>query len=168
MRLRRLSLMQLWVAGACAGSNVSPPPGHPAAPPLPPDVAPAAWTLGETEARLREVIPRLSTTAPHRRIVTTYYASDHAAAELLADWFRGRESVAAVTVRESVGRTHVQGGGTTYAGAVRIAEQQWWELVVDGPAGALNAGDIGAWLQLLRAVPADARWRLGPSDVAEP
>jgi hypothetical protein len=100
--------------------------------------------------------------------VTTYYASDHTAADLLADWFRRREDVAAVTVRETVGDTQAQGGGTTYAGAVRIAQQQWWELVVDGPAGALKARDIGAWLELLRAVPADARWRLGPSDVAEP
>jgi hypothetical protein len=90
------------------------------------------------------------------------------AAELLADWFRGQAGVAAVTLRESDGRTRVWGTGTTQAGAVRIAEQQWWELLVESPATVLSAGEVTGWLQLLRTVPADARWRLGPSDVAVP
>jgi hypothetical protein len=160
-------LLLLWVSSACAGGSVSPPLGQPA-PSLSSAAVPAAWTLHETEAALRRSIARRSAHPSDRRITTMYYVSDQAAAHQLSYWFRGRDGVGAVTRREGGSQTQVAGGGTGQAGAVRIAEQQWWELAVDSPVGWLGNREVSAWLRLLRAVPADIRWRLGPSDVEEP
>ncbi len=162
-----ISPLLFWVNAACAGGSTAPPLGQPAAPSLTSAAAPTAWTLGETDAALREAIERRSAAHSDRRLTTTYYVSDQAAADQLAEWFRDRQEVAAVTLRQGGSRTHVRGGGTGQAGAVRITEEQWWELAVAGPPGPLADGDASSWLRLLRAVPFDIRWRLGPSDVAE-
>jgi hypothetical protein len=163
-----LSLLLFWVGAACATGSTSPPLGQPPAPYLTSAGEPTAWTLGETDAALRRAIERGAADHSDRRITTTYYVGDQVAAEQLADWFRGRQGVAAVTLRDGGSRTHARGGGTEQAGAVSIAEQQWWELAVAGPPGPLAEGDVSGWLLLLRAVPTDIRWRLGPSDVAAP
>jgi hypothetical protein len=97
-----------------------------------------------------------------------YYVNDRTAVDLLTDWFRRQERVAAVRLHESVNRTRAQGAGSPEAGAVYVAEDEWWELEVESPIKSLGPDDVTAWVQLLRAVPADARWRLGPSIVVRP
>jgi hypothetical protein len=100
--------------------------------------------------------------------VTVYYVTDRAAIDLLTDRFRRQEGVADVRLHESVSRTWAQGAGSREAGAVYIAEDEWWELEVESPIKGLGPDDVTAWVQLLRAVPDDARWRLGPSIVSRP
>lgn len=167
MRLTRISL-QLWVITACTGGVASPPPGQPSPRQSPPAAAPEATTLEETEVQLREEIARSTPMQRHRSFVTVYYVNDRTAADLLTDWFRRQEGVAAVRLHESASRTRVQGVASRAGGAVNIAEEEWWELEVESPTRALEASDVTAWVRLLRAVPADARWRLGPSIMAKP
>jgi hypothetical protein len=57
------------------------------------------------------------------------------------------------------------GAGNREAGAVYLAEETWWELVIESLPKELGPGDVAAWIRLLQGVPADTRWRLGPSIV---
>jgi short subunit dehydrogenase-like uncharacterized protein len=157
-----LPVLLLWLGAACATAGAPSAMGH-----LSSAGEPAAWTLDETAAALREAIKARSADHADRRLTTAFYVSDQAAADRLTDWFRGRPEVDAVELRDGASHTHVRGGGTEQDGAVQVAEAQWWELVVAGAPGPLTQGDVAGWLRLLRAVPADMRWRLGPSDTEE-
>lgn len=164
----RRILLQLWLVTACTGGVASPPPGQPSPRHSPPPAATETTTLEETEARLREDLERATPTQRRVSFVTVYYVNDRTAADLLTDWFRRQEDVAAVRLHESASRTRVQGAASREAGAVSVAEEEWWELEVESPIGALGPGDVTDWVRLLRSVPTDARWRLGPSILAKP
>jgi hypothetical protein len=165
MRLIRPAL-QLWVTTACA-TGTGPPPAGLSTGSGSPSPAPHAWTLKETEARLLDDVARRKPAQRDGRLVTVYYISDQGAADLLTDWFRRQEGVSKAGLNPTDGRTHVWGVGTREAGAVTVAEEQWWELVVEGPITTLGPPDVTAWVRLLQATPTDARWRLGPSFVAD-
>jgi hypothetical protein len=167
MRLSQISL-QLWLVTACTGGVASPPPGQPSPPQTPNAAAPEVTTLEETEAQLRADITRTTPTQPHRRFVTVYYVNDRTAIDLFTDWFRRQQGVAAVRLNQSVSRTRAQGAGSREAGAVYLAEETWWGLEIEGPLKELGPGDVAAWIRLLQGVPADIRWRLGPSIVTRP
>jgi hypothetical protein len=166
MRLIRLAL-QLWITTACAAGTASPPAGEPTAP-ASPSPAPPPWTLKETEARLLDDVARRKPAQREGRLVAVYYISDQGAADLLSDWFRRQEGVSKASLSSTDGRTRVSGVGTREAGVLTVGEEEWWELVVEGPVTMLRPNDVTAWVRLLRAAPTDARWRLGPSFVAEP
>jgi hypothetical protein len=165
MTLTRLSL-QLWILAACGGAAVSPQPGQPPPSPSPLPVAPVATTLEGTESQLREDLERAGSNQTDRRFVTTYYVNDRTGIDLLTDWFERQKGVAGVHLSDAVSQTRVQGAGSRDVGALDIAEEEWWALEVEGPLKPLGPDDVSAWLQLLRAVPSDARWRLGPSIVS--
>ena len=161
--MRRISL-QLWILTACTGTATAPP-GQPSPAPRPASVTPVTTTLEETEAQLKEEIARANRGA--RRFVTAYYVNDRTAADLLMDWFQRQRGVASLHLQEGVTRTHARGAGNREAGAVYLAEEIWWELVVESPAKELWPGDVVEWIRLLQGVPADTRWRLGPSIVGK-
>lgn len=167
MLLTRISF-HLWVLTACTGGVATPPPGQPSPAPGPASVTPVATTLEDTEAQLKEEIARTDAGPTPQRFVTAYYVNDRTAADLLIDWFQRQKGVAAVRLHEGVTRTHARGAGSRDAGAVYLAEEVWWELVVESPAKGLGPDDVAAWVRLLQAVPVDSRWRLGPSVVAKP
>jgi hypothetical protein len=164
MMLTRISL-QLWIVTACTARGTLPP-GQPSPAPGPASVTPVATTIEETEAQLKEEIPR--TGSGIRRFVTAYYVNDRTAADLLMDWFQRQKGVASVRLQEETTRTHGHGAGNRDAGAVYLAEEIWGELVVEGLAKELGPGDVAGWIRLLQDVPADTRWRLGPSIVVKP
>jgi hypothetical protein len=164
MTLTRISL-QLWVLTACTGT-ATPPPGPPAPSAGPAPVTPVATTLEETEAHLRQEIARPD--PGPRRFVTAYYVNDRTAADALIDWFQRQKGVASARLQESLTRTHARGVGIRGARAVYLGEEIWWELTVESPPKELAPGDVTAWIRLLQRVPADSRWRLGPSIVARP
>jgi hypothetical protein len=165
MTLTRISL-HLWILSACTGGTTTPRPAQPSPAAGPASVTPVATTLEETEAQLKEEIVRIGQEQAHRRFVTAYYVNDRTAADLLTDWFRRQKEVAAIGLHEGVTRTHARGAGNRNAGGVYLAEETWWELEVESEAKELGPGDLAAWIRLLEAVPADSRWRLGPSIVA--
>lgn len=165
MRVARAGV-QLWLAAACSGGGVSPP-GQPTPQARPRVSEPAAWTLEETKVQLLEDLAQLSPEQP-TRFVTVYYVEDEAAAELLGDWLRRREQVAAVRLGHSGDVTRVRGVGNRSAGELSVTEQRFWELVVESPAGILRPSDVTSWLRILEEVPRDSRWRLGPSLVEQP
>jgi hypothetical protein len=166
MTLTRISL-QLWVLTACTGTTTSPP-GRPSPAPAPTSVTPVTTTLEEIKVQLTEEIAITGPGEPGRRFVTAFYVNDRTAADLLIDWFQRQEGVAAVRLHEGVTRTNARGAGTRDAGAVYLAEETWWELTVESPPQQLGLGDVAAWIRILQGVPADTRWRLGPSIVAKP
>jgi hypothetical protein len=166
MTLTRLSL-QLWVLTACAGTTTSPP-GRPSPGPGPTSVTPVATTLEETKAQLTEEIAVTGPGEPGRRFVTAFYVNDRMAADLLIDWFQRQEGVAAVHLHDGVTRTHASGAGTRDAGAVYLAEESWWELTVESPPQELAPEAVDGWIRILKGVPVDTRWQLGPSTVAKP
>ena len=165
MTLTRISL-QLWVVTACTGTTISPP-GRPSPSPGPTSVTPVATTLEETKVALTEEIAITGPGEPGRRFVTAFYVNDRTAVDLLADWFQRQEGVAAVRLHEGTTRTHARGEGSPEAGAVYLAEEVWWELTVESPPRKLELGDVEAWIRILKGVPVDTRWRLGPSTVAK-
>jgi hypothetical protein len=167
MRLTRFSL-QLWILTGCAGGMADPPPGQPSRGPGPTSVTPVATTLEETEAQLKEEIARAEPGHTQGRFVTAYYVNDRAGADLLIDWFQRQKGVAAARLHEGVTRTHARGAGSREEGAVYLAEEVWLELVVESAVMELGPGDVAAWIRLLQAVPADSRWRLGPTILAKP
>jgi hypothetical protein len=166
MRVARVTV-QLWLAAACSGGGASAPPGQPSAQPSPLVSEPVAWTLEETKVQLLEDLAQLSP-EQRTRFVTVYYVEDEAAAELLGDWLRRYEQVAAVRLGHVGDATRLQGVGNRYAGRLSVTEQRFWELVVESSPGVLDPSDVTAWLRLLEEVPRDSRWRLGPSMVEQP
>lgn len=129
-------------------------------------MGPEPTTLEETEAQLNQEIAR---TGPGtRRLVTAYYVNDQTAADLLTDWFQRQKDVASVRLQDGATRTRVHGAGNPEEGVVYLAEETWQELLVESPPKELGPGDVARWVRLLQAVPADARWRLGPSIVVKP
>jgi hypothetical protein len=129
-------------------------------------VTPVATSLKDTETDLQEEVAG-SDRGP-RSFVTAYYVQDRAAADLLIDWFQRQKGVASARLDEGLTRTHARGVGVTNAGTVYFGEETWWELTVQSSPKELGPSDVTAWIQLLKRVPADARWRLGPSLVAKP
>jgi hypothetical protein len=125
------------------------------------------WTLEETKVQLLEDLAQLSP-EQRTRFVTVYYVEDEAAAELLGDWLRRHNRVAAVGLGHVGDATQVRGVGNRYAGRLSVTEQRFWELVVESSPGMLDPSDVTSWLRLLEEVPRDSRWRLGPSLVEQP
>jgi hypothetical protein len=125
-----------------------------------------ATSLEDTEVHLKEEIERSD--SGQRSFLTAYYVNDRTAADLLIDWFQRQEEVASARLQEDLTRTHARGVGIRGARAVYLAEEIWWELTVESPLKKLRPADVAAWIRLLRRVPADTRWRLGPSVVAKP
>jgi hypothetical protein len=165
MTATRISL-HLWILSACTGATAAPPPGQPSPAQGPAWVTPAATSLEQTESQLKEEIARRDHRPAHRRFVTAYYVNDRTAADLLTDLFRRRKEVSAVRLHEGLSRTHARGAGNRDAGRVYLAEETWWELEVESEAKELRPRDVAAWIGLLEGVPADTRWRLGPTIVA--
>jgi hypothetical protein len=167
MKVARLGV-QLWLAAACSGGGASAPPGQPTPQPAPRVSEPVARTLKETEAQLLEDLSRVPAEQPTRRLVTVYYVEDEAAAELLSDWLRRHDQVAAVRLGHSADATRFRGVGNRYAGELSVTEQRFWELVIESSPGVLQPNDVTSWVRLLADVPRDSRWRLGPSMVEQP
>lgn len=130
-------------------------------------MTPVATTLEETRVALTEEIAVTGPGEPGRRFVTAFYVNDRTAVDLLTDWFQRQKGVAAVRLHDGTTRTHARGAGSRDAGAVYLAEDVWWELTVESPPQSLELSDVDAWIRILKGVPADIRWRLGPSTVAK-
>jgi hypothetical protein len=166
MRVARLGLL-LSLAAACSGGGVSAPPGQPTPQSRPRVSEPTAWTLEETRVQLLEDLAQVSPDQ-QTRFVTVYYVEDEAAAELLGDWLRRDDQVAAVQLGHVGDATRLRGVGNRYAGRLSVTEQRFWELVVESSPGMLGPSSVTSWLRLLEEVPRDSRWRLGPSMVEQP
>ena len=118
--------------------------------------------------QLQEEIAVTGPGEPGRRFVTVFYVNDRTAADLLIEWFQRQEGVAAVRLHEGARRAQARGAGNREAGAISLEEEIWWELVVESPPQELDPGDVAGWIRILQDVPADSRWRLGPSIVTRP
>jgi hypothetical protein len=126
-----------------------------------------ATTLEETEVQLQEEIAVTGPGEPGRRFVTAFYVNDRTAADLLIDWFQRQEGVAAVRLQDGVRQAEARGVGNRDAGAISLDEEIWWELTVESPPQELDREDVAGWIRILQDVPADSRWRLGPSIVSK-
>jgi hypothetical protein len=160
--MRSILISSICLLTGCAGRAAAPP-GQPSPAAVSTSGVPQATSIEETEAELSSEIRR-GDPGPSR-IVTLYHVNDRSAVDILIDWMRRQPEVVSVHLEDAVSRTRGGAAGSRSEGAAYLAEETQWEVAVEGPTQELGTGDVARWIRLLRTVPADSRWRLGPSTV---
>jgi len=154
--------LTLLLLTACSGAAAVPP-GQPRSGPSPASATPTETTIEQTEAELNREVA--GSEAGPRRIVTVYHVNDRSAVDLLMDWLRRQDGVASVRLEDGITRTRTGGAGNRNEGTAYVAEEAWWQVAVEGEVKELGPVDVAGWIRMLRRVPRDVRWRLGPSVV---